>query len=105
MSAISDSRKARHEIANWGYATPVVCPHLRSPLAGLVSGASSMFDPFRSSLPSVYHYWPSGMADVIALRSDWGIYRMDFQYVHQRKLHAANRQQELSLFDPKDLGS
>jgi hypothetical protein len=104
MSAISDSRKARYEIADWGYATPVVCSHVRSPLASLASGASSMFDPFRSSLPSVYRYWPSGVADVIALRSDWGIYRMDFEYVHERKLHDAN-QQELSLFDPKDLVS
>lgn len=63
-----------------------------------------MLDPFRSSLPSAYHQLPSGMADVIALRSDWGIYGMDFHYVCQRKLHDAFPKQEL-LFDPKDLGS
>jgi hypothetical protein len=105
MSVISDSRKARCEIADWGYATPIACPHFRSPLAGLVSGASSMFDPFRSSLPSTYRHWPSGVADMIALRSDWGMYRMDFQYVRQRRLPDVNSWQELSLFDPKDLGS
>jgi hypothetical protein len=101
---MSDRSEARREITEWGYATPIVCPHLQSPLTGLVLGASRMLNPFRSSLPSAYHHLPSGMADVIALRSDWGVYGMDFQYVRQCKPHDANPQQEL-LFDPKDVGS
>jgi hypothetical protein len=102
MSAITDSKRARCEIAEWGYATPAACPHLRSPGHALLAGAWSMMDPFRSSLPSAYRYMPPVWADVIALRSDWGIYWMDFGHVRQHELVAADERQE-SLFDPNDL--
>ena len=102
MSAISDSSKAKREIAEWGYATPVARPHVRSPLAGLIAGASSMFDPFRSSLPNAYRHIPAAWADTIALRSDWSIYSMDFGFVRQHELVVIDERQE-SLFDPSDL--
>ncbi len=97
MSAWTNSERARHEIAQWGYATPAACPHLRSPTQAFVAGASSMFDPFRSSMPSLYRFVPPAWADVIALRSDWGIYGMDQRYVRKTRLKVEVVQG--SLFD------
>ncbi len=97
MSAWANSEHARHEIAKWGYATPAACPHLRSPAQAFLAGAASMFDPFRSSMPSLYKYAPPAWADVIALRGDWGIYGMDQRHVCKAQLKVDVAQ--ASLFD------
>jgi hypothetical protein len=100
MSAWSDSKHARHDIAKWAYATPAACPHLRTPSQALIAGASSMMDPFRTSMPVIYRLVAPAWADTIALRSDWGMYGMDQRYVF--KAHQSDLAQG-SLFDPDAL--
>lgn len=100
MTAWADTKYARQEIANWGYATPAACPHLRTPSQALIAGASSIMDPFRSSMPSIYRWVAPAWADTIALRSDWGMYGMDQRYVC--KVHRKDLAQG-SLFDPDAL--
>jgi hypothetical protein len=63
-----------------------------------------MLDPFRSSLPSTYKALPAVWADIVALRSDWTVYWMDFRFVRQHELPAIDKRQE-SLFDAADLES
>jgi hypothetical protein len=58
-----------------------------------------MLVPFRSSLPESYRYWPASVADMVALRSDWSLYGMDYTYVCRTKLPSIESGQQ-ALFDP-----
>jgi hypothetical protein len=98
---MNQMNEVRDEITRWGYATPVVAPHLQSALGAVASGASNVLDPFRSSLPDMYRM-PAWIADGIALRSDWSILGMDYWRVLGEIHGSAEAEQQESLFDPND---
>jgi hypothetical protein len=81
MSAASQSRRARAGIGDVGYATPEALRRLVTPGASMALGAFGMLDPLRSSLPPLYGFV---QADALALRSDWGLYGMDFRSTIER---------------------
>ncbi len=95
---MSQTAEARREIAGWGYATPAAASHVHSALGAIATGALSALDPFRSSLPETYRM-PVGIADAIALRSDWSILAMDYWHVLSEMHGAEWPERQQSLFD------
>jgi hypothetical protein len=100
--SLVEGLRARHEIAGRDYATPAVLSHLQSPWFSFLAGATSIVDPFRSSLPATYERLPPGIADRIALWSDSSMFLMDYWQV-RRELDPTSDERQGMLFDPDDV--